>query len=151
MPELRRVVVVPVPRAEVFDHVADPRRWPESFNEIKSVDRVEGWDSPGGRCRLSVNRLGRHAYVDCELVEFDRPHLIRYVARTAGLPELDYRHTFTEVSDGTRVEFSVRRELRGGLGRLLDQTLVRWLAARMWDRATAAIVARLTAGGHRPP
>ena len=97
-----------------------------------------------------MKRLGRQAYVDCELVEFDRPRLIRYVARTAGLPELDYRHTFTEVAEGTRVQFSARRELRGGLGRLLDQTLVRWLAARVWDRATASIVARLTAG-HQPP
>ncbi len=149
MPELRRVVTVPVPRAEVFDQVTDPRHWPEFFTEIESVDRIEGWDSPGGRCRLSVKRLGRQAYVDCELVEFDRPRLIRYLARTAGLPELDYRHTFTEVPEGTRVEFSVGRDLRRGIGRLLDQTLVRWLAARMWDRATASMVARFTADPHR--
>jgi Polyketide cyclase / dehydrase and lipid transport len=152
MPEIRRVVTVPVPVEDVFDHVSDPRHWPEHFREIESVDQIEGWSSPGGRCRLLVKALGgRRGHVDCELIEYDRPRLIRYVATMPRLPKLEYRHAFAQVPNGTRLELSARRELRHGFARLLDQTLIRWFALRMWNRATASLTARLIDSQRRAP
>jgi hypothetical protein len=92
---------------------------------------------------------GRRQHLDCTLVEFDRPRLIRYVATTPGLPQIEYRHTFAEAGNGTRLELSAHRELRRGLGSLLDQTLIRWLASRMWNRATVSLTARLTDSQYR--
>jgi len=61
------------------------------------------------------------------------------VAVTPGLPGHEYRHTFAGVPNGTRLELSARLELRRSFGRVLDQSLIRWLASPVWDWATASL------------
>lgn len=138
MAGLRRVVTVAAPRPDVFDDVTDPSTGGTlDRDRIRRPDRRMGLP-PEAAAGCWSRRWGhRPRYVDCTLIEYDRPQLIRYVAQTAGLPPIEYRHTFVTVPEGTRVELTARRELRHGPGRLLDRTLIRWLAGRRWNRATA--------------
>jgi uncharacterized protein YndB with AHSA1/START domain len=154
MPEFRFGAMIPFPRDEVFDYVSDPRHWPEFFREVEAVDQVEGWDRPGGRCRVRVRVLGRRQYI-AELVEFDRPRLTRDVARQAGMPDVEHEHVFSEVPEGTRLDNIARYRPRPGLVGLYDRTVLRWAAQRtyrrMYARATASVTARLTDRQHPQP
>src|SRR6266511_4247745 len=95
MPEFRFTAIIPFPREEVSDYISDPRHWPEFFAEVESVDQVDGWDAPGGRCRVRVKALGRRQYV-AELTEFDRPQLMRDLAKQAGLPDIEHERRSEE-------------------------------------------------------
>jgi uncharacterized protein YndB with AHSA1/START domain len=134
---------VTFPREEVFDYVSDPRHWSEFFPAVESVEQVEGWDAPGGRCRVLL-RLppGRRQWLDYELTEFDRPRLYRDVARATGEPD-EHERVFVEVAQGTRLESTIRHPPRPGVAGLLERVVLRWVVRRMYDRAGVLIAARL--------
>ena len=139
MSEVRFVGVMPIPRAEVFDLLSDARNWPVFVPGVKAVDYVESWGAPGGRCRLTISLLGRRRTLDCEMTEFERPGLFRYLAREEGHPTASNDCRFVEVAGGTRVEISARREPRRGPVGLYDRLVVPWALKRMLDRQMVSI------------
>src|SRR6266545_470918 len=115
MPEFRFTAIIPFPREEVSDYISDPRHWPEFF---------------------------------AELTEFDRPQLMRDLAKQAGLPDIEHERVLDVVPEGTRLDNIARFQPRPGLAGLRDRTVLRWAAQRMYqrmyDRAVASLVTRLT-------
>jgi len=139
MPEFPFGSIVPFPRDEVFDYVADPRNWPLLQPEIEAVE-VDGWDKPGGRCVL---RLRGAQTQEHELLDLDRPRLLRDVARRAGLPDIEHERVFAELADGTWLQNYARYEPRSGLAGLFDRTILAWLLRRRYQRLWDAAAARL--------
>jgi uncharacterized protein YndB with AHSA1/START domain len=134
MSEVRFDGVMPIPRAAVFDLLADARNWPVFVPGVKTVDHVEGRGAPGGRWRLTIRLLGRRRSLDCEITEFERPRLFRYLASEEGHPTATSDCQFVEVAGGTRVEISARRDPRRGPVGLYDCLVVKLALKRMLDR-----------------
>lgn len=143
MAEVRFDGVMPVPRADVFDFLADARNWPGFVPGVQTVDQVEGWGTPGGRCRLTISLLGRRRTLDCEMTESDRPRLFRYLAREEGQPTASHDCQFVEVAGGTRVEISARRDPRRGPVGMYDRFMVPWALKRMLNRQMVSVSATL--------
>ena len=139
MAEVRFDGVVPIPRAEVFDFLADARNWPAFFPGVETVDHVEGWGTPGGRCRLTIRLLGRRRTLDCEMTEAERPQLFGYLAREEGQPTASNHCQLVEVPGGTRVTISARRDPRRGARGMYDRLLVPWALKRMLNRQMASV------------
>lgn len=139
MSEVRFDGDMPIPRAQVFDLLADARNWPAFLPGVKAVDHVEGWGAPGGRCRLTISLLGRRRTVDCEMTAFERPRLFHYLAREEGHPTASNDCRFIEVTEGTRVEISARREPRRGAVGIYDRFVAPWALKRMLDRQMGAV------------
>ena len=139
MSEVRFDGVMPVPRAEAFDFLADARNWPAFLPGVESVDHVDGWGAPGGRCRLTIRLLGRPRTFDCEMTEIDPPQVFRYVARQGGQPPSSHDCRFDEVAGGTRVQISARQDPRGGPVGWYDRFVAPWALKRMLDRQMASV------------
>ncbi|MEV0270666.1 SRPBCC family protein [Hamadaea sp. NPDC050747] len=141
MPEFPFGSLVPFPRDEVFEYLADPRNWPLLQPEIEAVDDLDGWDKPGGRCvlRLRGGRTQRH-----ELLDFDQPRLLREVARSDGLPEIEHERVFADLADGTWLQNYARYDPRPGIAGLFDRTVLAWVLRRRYQRLWAAAAQRLT-------
>jgi Polyketide cyclase / dehydrase and lipid transport len=118
---------------------------------VEIVDHVEGWDAPGGRCRLTLRVLGRRRTFDCELIEIERPEMFRYVAREEGQPTAVNEGRFAEVADGTRVEITARRDPRRGPAGLFDRIVVPWALKRTLDRSMATLTSTLAGRGRGAP
>jgi carbon monoxide dehydrogenase subunit G len=134
MAEVRFDGVLPDRRADVFDLLSDARDWPSVLPGVEAVDHVEGWGTPGGRCRLTIRVLGRRRTLDCEMVQSERPHRFGYVAREEGQPDSYHDCQFVEVAGGTRVEISARRDSRHSPAGLYDRFVVTWALKRMLNQ-----------------
>jgi carbon monoxide dehydrogenase subunit G len=143
MSEVRFDGVVPAPPADVFDLLADARNWPSVMPGVETVDGVDGWGAPGGRCRLTIRLLGQSRTFDCEMTDVDRPQLFRYLAREEGQPTSSNACRFAEVAGGTRVEISAQRDARRGVAGLYDRSVVPWALKRMLDRQMTAVTTTL--------
>ena len=142
---------MPAPQAEVFDFLADARNWPAFVPGAVTVDHVEGWGAPGGRCQVTIRLLGRHRTLDCEMTELERPRMFRYLAREEGQPTASNDCRFAEAAGGTRVEISAQRDPRRGAVGIYDQFVVPWALKRMLDQQMRSVSTTLAERRRREP
>jgi carbon monoxide dehydrogenase subunit G len=143
MSEVRFDGVLPIPRAEVFDFLSDARNWPAVLPGVQTVDHVEGWGAPGGRCRLTIRLLGRGRTLDCEMLESERPNRFRYVAHEEGHPDAHNDCRFVEEAGGTRVQISARQDARRSLFGLYDRFVAPWALQRLLNRQMVSVTTTL--------
>jgi glyoxylase-like metal-dependent hydrolase (beta-lactamase superfamily II) len=124
---------LPVPPAEAFAFVSDPRNWPTFVEALQSADRDDDWARVGGHGRMTTSFLGRTVESTMELTVWDPPREFRYLSRQPGAPDIDNRRVFEAIPGGTR--------LRG-----TTETVPRAGTARVSDRAQLLVLRRLYAG-----
>ena len=143
MTEVRFTGIVPFPREAVFDSFIDLRNWVHFSPGVESIDDVEGWGAPRGRCRVTIRVLGRRRIADCEMTEIQRPLQFRYLAGVEGQPTSTHDCRFTDAPDGTRVDISTRWDARHGVVGLFDRFPVRWALKRMLNRSMSSFAAMM--------
>ncbi len=78
----------PVPLKQGFDYLMDITSLPDwRFGVIEVIHPEEtSWSSAGDRLRVAYRLLGRRVESECELDEINEVELVRFTARTPGLP-----------------------------------------------------------------
>lgn len=125
---------LPVDPERAFAVVSDPTAWPAFFAPIHTAEAGEGWGRPGGRARVRVRVLGRLVDSELEVLDWAAPHLLRYVTRQRGRPDLEHVRVLVPVTGGTRLLGTVRAADRTGPAGLADRVAFRALQ-RVYDRA----------------
>lgn len=95
-------VTIDAPAETVFDLVADERNEPKYNPRIVRAEKLgEGPVGAGTRFVAEPRGMGAKGTMTIEVVEYDRPHRIHELVRSAYL-EVDGTLTFEEVDGGTR-------------------------------------------------
>ena len=75
-----------VPLRDGFDHIVDPRNWPEYWPGLIRVDPGSRWQPPGDQARVAMRLLGRSVELEMTLRTFDPYRLVEYTSAQRGLP-----------------------------------------------------------------
>jgi uncharacterized membrane protein len=100
--------VIGRPIVEVYDYVTDLRNDPNWWSGVTRSVRVAGDGGVGTRYQLEAKLLGVAVPTQIDVVEADRPHLMKIVAE-GKLPYVG-RYTFTSTAEGTRLVIGVEIE-----------------------------------------
>lgn len=128
---------LPVPPAEAFAFVSDPRTWPTFVDALRSADGGDEWARVGGRGRMTTMFLGRTVESTIELTTWDPPREFRYTSQQPGAPDLDNRRVFEPTSGGTRLRGTTEVVPRAGMKLVADRAqllVLRRLYARAMKR-----------------
>jgi uncharacterized protein YndB with AHSA1/START domain len=124
-------VTIDAPVDEVFDLVADERNEPRYNPRIVSAEKVSAGPVGRGTRFVAVPRsMGSRGEMTLEVVEYDRPHLLHNVVRSAYM-QVDGTLTFQEVPGGTRMMWDWNMGLVGPT-RVLSPVLA--LIGPRWER-----------------
>lgn len=124
MKTVRRSIRVAASPEAVFEHLADPSRYPDFFVGLHGWDPVEGdGTKPGDRLRILLEVGSTHAGGIVRIDEVDFPRVFAWES------ERGTRHrAWFELSpggtggDGTQVELAIAFRLAGnGTGRVVEQ------------------------------
>ena len=132
---------LPVPAADGFAYITDPRNWPDYWPRLVRVVAAERWREPGDHAALVLRLLGRDVELQMTLTRFEPPRLVEYTSTQRGLPaarhwrhfapagdELDYRIGVEFVPRGVFDRVLVRRAIRRSLRETLDNLERRFAA-----------------------
>jgi uncharacterized protein YndB with AHSA1/START domain len=123
MTQLRLSEHFEAPIDRVFDLIADVPRYPEwnaSYTEIKEVTGPVA--QVGTKIHAVMKLLGRPMAGWSEVVEVDRPRLIKFVGTGPEDGKLTVTYRLTPVGTGTDVESEFDYELPAGLfGQIADK------------------------------
>ena len=142
--------IIPLPPAEAFAFVSDPRNWHLFFDSLRSAEADADWGTVGGHARMTNAMLGRTITSELELTVWDPPREFRYTARQPGRPDLDNRRVFVPLPGGTRMQGTTESRSRGGLAGLTDQALGLALQ-RTYNTAMARLPQVAADGSGRAP
>lgn len=96
---------IQAPIEQVFDHVADPRTYPQWWPVYPAVEVIADTDGTPLYTRLTVKSVfGYRLKLDVETAEADRPHLLRTVARGQLSGTGDW--VFAQTEDTTHAEWT---------------------------------------------
>ncbi len=147
MPHFVGTVSSPLPRAEVFDYMADfanARAWDPTVVEAVALDA--GGPRLGARYRIVVKALGRETAYEYETIEYEPPSRVVLRAETGAVVSLD-TITFSETSSGTDFTYDAKLELKAVL-RVFELPM-RLGFARLAGNAKAGLERELGAGSTR--
>ena len=130
--------IIPLPPAEAFAFVSDPRHWHLFFDTLRSAEADADWGAVGGHARMTHAILGQTIESELELTVWDPPREFRYTMRQPGRPDMDNRRVFVPLPGATRLQGTTESRSRGGVARLTDQALGLGL-----QRAVNAAMAKL--------
>ena len=134
--EVRAEIELPAPPEEVWEVVMDPRRleqWVTTHDGLEEPvpDRLEGGST--FRQRLKVG--GASFAVTWEVVECERPHLVRWKGEGPGGSAASVEYRLSGDADSTTFTYVNSFELPGGaLGRLAGRAVGERLARRESER-----------------
>jgi uncharacterized membrane protein len=113
------------PIEQVFDLMADAKRWPEWMPNMLEVMEVTGpLDQPGTRIHEAMRFLGRRIESWDEIVEAERPRLWKYASGTEGMKSVG-TFRLTPAGQGTDVAIEGDYDLPAGfLGEIADRLFV---------------------------
>jgi uncharacterized protein YndB with AHSA1/START domain len=143
--------LIPLPPDEAFDFVSNPENWPKFFSTMTSARSLEGWGTPGGKARLTINVRGRALVSELQLLEWDRPHHIRYIAQNRLDDAADTVATvndrrFEAADGGTRLIASTATMPAHAAGLSgLNQNLALLASRRTWRQGMEEIPAQASA------
>ena len=114
---------IEAPNEQVFDLFIDVKRWPE-FMPSGEIKEVTGpLDQVGTRVHSSMQFLGRKMESWDEVVEVDRPRLLKLASDEPMKSVATYR--LTPVGEGTDVTVEADYELPAGfLGHIADRLFI---------------------------
>lgn len=117
---------LPVPPAQAFAFVSDPRNWPRFIASLVTAAGGDDWGRVGGHGQMTTRFLGRTVESTMELTTWDPPREFRYLSRQPGAPDLDNRRTFepTPNRNGTRLSGTTLVVPRSGVAGLADRAQV---------------------------
>jgi hypothetical protein len=118
---LRYGAELPVPPAEAFAFVSDPRNWPTFIDSLQSARPDDDWARVGGHGQMTTTFLGRTVESTLELTVWDPPREFRYISRQPAGPDLDNRRVFEPTPGGTRLRGTTEAVPRPGLARVTDR------------------------------
>ncbi len=114
------------PIEHVFELADDFKRYPEwnvAYSEVKEVVGLP--DTVGTRFHAVVRLLGRTMEGWSEVVEVDRPRLLRVSGTSLDGSPLTYTYHYTPVPTGTDFVLDVEYELPAGfIGQIADKLFV---------------------------
>lgn len=139
---------LPVPPDRAFAVVSDPTMWPRFFDPMRSAHVTPGWGRPGCTAGLVIRFMGRGVSSALEILEWDPPRSIRYVARQAGRPDLDNLRVIEPAEGGSRLVGTIRMTPRRGLLGVVDRISLQVLQ-RVFDAAMAKLPAVALDSSHR--
>jgi len=125
MTHVRHQLHIDAPIEHAFDLLLDAKRWPEWMSGGMEVKEITGpLDIVGSKVREASSFLGRKMESISEIVEVERPHLLKMAGESAGGK---YHSTirFTEAGSGTDAEMESEYELPAGfLGHIADRLFI---------------------------
>ena len=125
MAHVRMQEHIDAPIEHVFDLLLDAKRWPEWMSGGMEVKEVTGpLDQVGTKVREESAFLGRRMESVTEIVEVQRPHLLKMVGESAGV-KYHGMIRFTEAGAGTDAEMESEYDLPAGfLGHIADRLFI---------------------------
>lgn len=106
MSHVRGEITISRPIEDVFDFVADQRNEPRYNDSMLESEKLTCGPVGAGTSFRAISRsAGRPVAMVIELIEFDRPRLIRETTHMAAM-EIDGTLTFEAVAEGTRMCWS---------------------------------------------
>jgi uncharacterized membrane protein len=125
MNQLRFTEHFEAPVEQVFDLAIDYKRLPEWNVSYVAVHEVTGPpDKVGTRIHQTLRLLGRNMEGWAEIVEFERPRLIKLTGTSAQGGTLTTTYRFTPMQTGTDIEILLDYELPGIFGEVADKLFV---------------------------
>ena len=125
MNQLRFTEHFEVPIEQVFDLAIDYKRLPEWNVSYVAVDEVTGPpDEVGTKIHAKMRLLGRSMEGWAEIVEFQRPRLVKLTGTSTQGGALTTTYRFTPVGAGTDLEILAEYELPGFFGQVADKLFV---------------------------
>ena len=126
MNELRFTEQFEAPVAQVFDLATDYKRFPEWNVSYVAVHEVTGPpDQVGTKIHQTLRLLGRTMEGWAEIVECDRPRLIKLTGTSTLGGTLTTTYRFMPTQNGTDMEILLDYELPGVFGEVADKLFVR--------------------------
>ena len=125
MNQLRFTQHFEAPIEQVFELAIDYKRLPEWNVSYVAIDEVAGPpDKVGTRIHATMRLLGRTMEGWGEVVEFERPRLIKLTGTSTQGGTLTSTYRFLPVQTGTDVEILAEYELPGLFGQVADKLFV---------------------------
>ena len=123
---------VDAPIEQVFDLGIDYKRYPEwnvSYTEIKEI--VGPNDQVGTKIHSVMRLLGRPIDGWGEIVEIERPHLLKVKGTGTQGGSVTYTNRLTKAGTGADIEVDIEYELPAGfLGQIADKLFIERTVAR---------------------
>jgi hypothetical protein len=124
-------VTIDAPVGELFDMVADERNEPRYNPRIVRAEKVsEGPVGAGSRFVAEPKGMGAKGEMTTELLEYDRPHRLRTIVRSAYM-QVQGTVSFAGAGGGTRLRWDWDMALIGAM-RVLSPVLA--LIGPRWER-----------------
>ena len=125
MNQLRFTEHFEAPIEQVFELAMDYKRIPEWNVSYVAVDEVTGPpDKVGTRIHATMRLLGRTMEGWAEVVEFERPRLIKLAGASSQGGTLTTTYRFLPKDTGTDLEILAEYELPGIFGQVADKLFV---------------------------
>jgi uncharacterized protein YndB with AHSA1/START domain len=124
-------VIIDAPVEEVFDLAADERNEPKYNPRMVRAEKVsQGPVTTGARFELELKNMGSKGEMTAEIVEYDRPHRLHTVVRSAYM-HVDGTLRFEDAAGLTRLRWDWNMSL---LGRARMVSPVLALVGPRWER-----------------
>jgi uncharacterized membrane protein len=125
MNQLRFTEHFEAPVEQVFELAIDYKRFPEWNVSYVAVDEVTGPpDKVGTKIHVTMRLLGRTMDGWAEIVEIERPRLIKLTGTSTQGGALTTTYRFLPVDTGTNIEILAEYELPGMFGAVADKLFV---------------------------
>ena len=122
---------IEAPIEQVFELLIDVKRWPEFMPSGEILEVTGPVDKVGTRIRSAMQFLGRKMEGWDEVIEVERPHLVKFAAEEPMKYVGTYR--MTAAVEGTDVAVETDYELPAGfLGHIADRVFIeKWMERQM--------------------
>jgi uncharacterized membrane protein len=125
MNQLRFTEHFEAPVEQVFELAIDYKRFPEWNVSYVAVDEMTGPpDKVGTKIHATMRLLGRTMEGWAEIVEIERPRLIKLTGTSTQGGSLTTTYRFVPVDTGTNIEILAEYELPGMFGAVADKLFV---------------------------
>ncbi|WP_400244156.1 SRPBCC family protein [Niallia sp. JL1B1071] len=138
MADFNASVIICEPIEEVFAYFADMANAPEYMNKVESIEKKT--DEPigvGTKYKEIRNVRGNKVYAEIEYLSYEKN--VRFTRRSSsnGLT-IDYAYRFSEIPEGTQVEFEGTVHVKGLKMRLMRNFLVKMVKSEDSDHVQNA-------------
>lgn len=138
MADFQASVIICEPIEEVFAYFADMKNVPEYMTKVETVEKItEGPINVGSRFNEIRNVRGNLVTAEIEYLSFKENDTFKRRSISNGFT-VDYEYTFSELQEGTQVEFEGTLLLKGLKMRLMKKILVNMVRAEDGDHVQNA-------------